>query len=61
MNAIRREPVYQVRKINSYVSSDSARTWQREGVVPSGTLGHDIICDPSRVTGTNLFVFKTAN
>lgn len=46
--------------IESYISGDSGRTWQREGtVVRSGTLGHNIVCDPSRVTGTNLFVFKT--
>jgi hypothetical protein len=50
------------RGIESYVSSDGARTWQREGVVVAGgTLGRMVICDPSRVAGTNLFVFKTAN
>jgi hypothetical protein len=48
--------------IESYVSADSGRTWQREGIVaPSGTLGHAIVCDPSKVAGTNLFIFKTAS
>lgn len=48
--------------IESYVSTDSGRSWSREGVVvPTRALGHAIICDPSRVDGTNLFVFKTAN
>jgi hypothetical protein len=30
-------------------------------VVAPGTLGQRIVCDPSRVTGTDLFLFKTAN
>jgi len=48
--------------IESFVSSDSGRNWQREGVVvPPRTLGRSIVCDPSRVAGTTLFVFKTAN
>jgi len=48
--------------IESYVSGDSGHTWNREGVVvPPGTLGHALVCDPSRVAGTNLFLFKTAS
>ena len=48
--------------IDSYISGDSGRSWQREGVVvPPRTLGHMIVCDPSRVAGTNLFVFKTGS
>lgn len=44
------------RGIDSYLSADGGRTWTREGVViePSG-----LTCDPSRVVGTNLFVYKT--
>jgi len=46
--------------IVSYTSSDGARSWQREGVVvPPLTFGRTIVCDPSRVAGTNVFVFKT--
>lgn len=48
--------------IESYISADSGRSWTREGVVvPSRTLGRNIICDPSRVDGTNLYIFKTGN
>lgn len=46
--------------IESYVSTDSGLTWEREGrVVPPGTLGKRIVCDPSYVAGTDLFIFKT--
>lgn len=48
------------RGIESYLSSDGGSTWQRETtVVPPGTLGKRIVCDPSRVAGTDLFIFKT--
>lgn len=48
------------RGIESYVSADSGASWQHEGVVvPSGTLGKRIVCDPSYVAGTDLFIFKT--
>lgn len=44
------------RGIESYVSADDGRTWTREAVViePSG-----LTCDPSRVSGTDLFIYKT--
>jgi hypothetical protein len=48
------------RGIESYISSNAGTSWQREGVVvPPDTLGRRIVCDPSRITGTDLFVFKT--
>jgi hypothetical protein len=42
--------------IVSYVSADSGTTWAREGTVlnPGG-----LVCDPSLVAGTDIFVFKT--
>jgi hypothetical protein len=50
------------RGIESHVSADGGRTWTREGtVVPPGTLGRSLVCDPSLVEGASLFVFKTAN
>jgi hypothetical protein len=50
------------RGIESYLSADGGRSWHREGVVvPPGTLGRNLVCDPSRVAGTDLFVFKVAN
>ena len=50
------------RGIESYLSADAGRTWSREAtVVPSGTLGRSLVCDPSFVDGASLFVFKTAN
>lgn len=46
--------------IVSYVSSDAGTTWTREAtVVPQGTLGRQILCDPSFVPGAGLFIFKT--
>lgn len=48
--------------IESHLSVDRGVTWTREAtVVPSGVLGKRIVCDPSLVVGTDLFVFKTAN
>jgi hypothetical protein len=48
--------------IESYLSSDRGTTWQRETtVVAPGTLGKRIVCDPSMVAGTNVFLFKTAS
>jgi len=48
--------------ILAYTSADAGWSWQANGVViPSGTLGSGIICDPSLVAGTELFLFKTAN
>lgn len=46
--------------IDAYASADAGRSWEREAtVVPVGTLGHRIVCDPSMVSGTNVFLFKT--
>jgi len=48
--------------IESHLSADRGVTWTREAtVVPSGVLSKRIVCDPSLVAGTNLFVFKTAD
>lgn len=48
--------------IVAYRSADGGRTWLFEAtVVPPGTLGKRILCDPSLVAGANLFVFKTAD
>lgn len=45
--------------IVAYRSPDGT-TWQREQVVVSrGPNGSGLVCDPSRVAGTDLFVFKT--
>lgn len=46
--------------IESYRSGDLGRSWQAEAVVvPMGTGGARIVCDPSRVAGTDLFLYKT--
>ncbi|MEW5980773.1 MAG: sialidase family protein [Acidobacteriota bacterium] len=46
--------------IVAYRSADAAATWQREQTVVSrGPNGSMLACDPSRVAGTNTFVFKT--
>lgn len=46
--------------IVAYRSSDGAGTWQREQTVVSrGPNGSMLVCDPSRVAGTQMFVFKT--
>lgn len=45
--------------IIAWLSTDEGRTWTREGtVVPPGTLGARIVCDPSRVAASQRFVFK---
>jgi hypothetical protein len=45
--------------IIAYRSSDAV-TWHREQVVASrGPNGSPLVCDPSYVAGTDLFVFKT--
>jgi hypothetical protein len=46
--------------IESYVSSDDGRSWTREGiVVPPGAGSRPIVCDPSMVSGTEVFIYKT--
>ncbi len=45
--------------IVAYRSTDAA-SWQREQIVVTrGPNGSGLVCDPSRVAGTDLFVFKT--
>jgi hypothetical protein len=45
--------------IESYTSPNSGQSWTREATAaPSGTLGARIVCDPSYVAGSGLFVFK---
>lgn len=46
--------------IESYVSNDEGRSWTREGVVLTGTPVLRIVCDPSLVAGTDVFVYKVA-
>jgi hypothetical protein len=47
--------------IESYTSGDGGQSWAREAtVVPFGTLGARIVCDPSYVADAGLFVFKIA-
>jgi hypothetical protein len=46
--------------IESYISADDGSTWRREAtvVLPSGAAR--IVCDPSAVAGTDVFLYKTA-
>ena len=47
--------------IQSYVSSNNGQSWTSEGiVVPPGSLGRQIVCDPSYVAGAGLLLFKTS-
>lgn len=46
--------------IAAYRSADGGRTWAFErNVVSPPVNGHQIVCDPSYVSGAGLFVFKT--
>lgn len=46
--------------ITAYRSSDAGRNWTRERVVMGGGFnGHPIVCDPSLISGADMFVFKT--
>lgn len=46
--------------IESYISGDGGQTWTAEGVVvPPGSGGRRIVCDPSVVHGTDVFIYKT--
>jgi len=49
------------RAIESYISADGGKSWQREGVIATAPAPQRIICDPSRIAGTNLFLYKTAD
>lgn len=49
------------RGIESYLSADGGATWQREGVIATAPPPQRIICDPSRIAGTNLFLYKTGD
>lgn len=46
--------------IESYVSSDDGSTWTREATVVNPPSGGGVVCDPSRVAGTDVFLYKTA-
>ncbi len=46
--------------IESYVSSDGGSTWTREATVVDQPSAGGIVCDPSRVAGTDVFLYKTA-
>lgn len=48
------------RGIESYVSANGGRSWQREATVVSPGPGRRIVCDPSSVAGTDVFIYKTA-
>lgn len=48
------------RGIESYISGDQGATWTREGTALSGTPEKKLVCDPSFVAGTDLFIYKTA-
>jgi hypothetical protein len=45
--------------IESYVSSDEGATWQREASVVGALPGGGVVCDPSMVAGTDVFLYKT--
>lgn len=50
------------RGIESYVSADEGSSWQREGpVVAPEPGGPRIICDPSMIAGTDMFIYKVAS
>jgi hypothetical protein len=50
------------RGIESYVSSDGGGSWRREGTVgPRLTTTGYMMCDPSLVAGTDVFLYKTAD
>ncbi len=49
------------RGIESYLSADGGATWQREAVIATAPPPQRIICDPSRIAGTNLFLYKTGD
>lgn len=57
------DPVYVCKQgVVAYTSSDGGHTWAFEATaIPPGTLGANIPCDPSWVSGASLFIFKTAN
>lgn len=50
------------RGIDTYVSSDGGGSWRREGTVgPRLTTTGYMMCDPSLVAGTDVFLYKTAD
>ena len=46
--------------IVSYVSGDRGVTWVYEATVVAPPPGGGVVCDPSRVPGTDVFLYKTA-
>ena len=47
------------RGIQSHLSADGGKTWAAEASNIAPALGHRIVCDPSSVAGTEVFVYKT--
>jgi hypothetical protein len=48
------------RGIVSYISGDRGQSWQPEATVVVGTPERRVVCDPSFVAGTDVFLYKTA-
>lgn len=46
--------------VSAYASSDLGRTWTLERSILAGTPSQRIVCDPSMVRESNLFIYKTA-
>ncbi len=46
--------------IVSYVTGDGGATWTYETTVAAPPPGGGAVCDPSRVAGTDVFLYKTA-
>ncbi len=44
--------------LGTYISKDNGATWQYETAIANPIAGSKLFCDPSVVTGTDLFVFK---
>lgn len=50
------------RGVDSYVSSDNGSQWTREGqVISADVVGRRIVCDPTYLPGSGVFIFKTTD
>lgn len=47
--------------IESYVSASDGAAWQREAMVVTPSGAGRIVCDPSSIAGTEVFLYKTAS
>lgn len=47
------------RGIQSHLSVDGGKTWAAEAADIAPALGRRIVCDPSAVAGTDVFIYKT--